>query len=168
MKTIFLSVSVLLFSVVATAQLKPGSYAPEISLPNVADSMVNLSSYKGKVVLVDFWASWCVPCRAENPNVVRLYKKYKARGFEVFGVSIDVKKALWVKAIKQDKITFTQVIDAAGWYSKVAEQYFVDEIPTSFLLDTTGKIIAINAEGVALERKLKKSLQLIGKKGAEN
>lgn len=158
MKTIFLSLSILLLSVAANAQLKPGSYAPEISLPNAADSMVNLSSFKGKVVLVDFWASWCVPCRAENPNVVRLYKKYKAKGFEVFGVSIDVKKALWIKAIKHDKITFTQVIDAAGWYSKTAEQYFVEEIPTSFLLDSTGKIIAINAEGVSLEKKLKQLL----------
>jgi thiol-disulfide isomerase/thioredoxin len=159
MKKFFFIVMLSVSSVMARAQLTLGSIAPEIALPNSADSMISLSSLKGKVVLIDFWASWCVPCRGENPAVVRLYKKYAAKGFEVFGVSIDVKKEAWIKAIKQDKITYTQVVDNTGWYSKVAEQYFVNEIPASFLLDSTGKIVAINAGGYALERKIKKLLQ---------
>ena len=141
-----------------TAQVAIGSMAPEITLPNTKDSVVNLSSYKGKIVLIDFWASWCAPCRAANPGVVRLYNKYKAKGFEVFGVSIDNKKQAWIKAIAQDKIKYTQVNDKGGWYSTVAEKYGVNQIPTSFLLDKTGKIIAIDLEGKELENKLKELL----------
>lgn len=141
-----------------TAQVAIGSMAPEITLPNTKDSVVNLSSYKGKIVLIDFWASWCAPCRAANPGVVKLYNKYKAKGFEVFGVSIDNKKQAWIKAIAQDKIKYTQVNDKGGWYSTVAEKYGVNQIPTSFLLDKTGKIIAIDLEGKELENKLKELL----------
>ena len=159
MKNIFLAVVALFIAANCDAQLVVGGNAPEISLPNVNDSIINLSSLKGKVVLVDFWASWCGPCRAENPSVVKIYKKYKEKGFEVFGVSIDSKKPNWIKAIKQDKITYTQVNDNSGWNSKIAEQYFVIEIPTSFLLDKTGKIIAINEDGTALERQVKKLLE---------
>ena len=134
------------------AQIKLGSSIPEISLPNVNDSIVNLSSFKGKVVLVDFWASWCGPCRATNPSVVRLYKKYKDRGFEVFGVSIDDKKTAWVKAIKQDKIKYTQVNDGGGWNSKVALAFRIEAIPASFLLDKNGNVVAIDAEGNELDK----------------
>lgn len=159
MKKLFLGMMILIVSVTARAQLTIGSYAPEITLPNTTDSIINLSSLKGKVVLVDFWASWCMPCRAGNPEILRLYKKYAAKGFEVFAVSIDVKKEAWIRAIRQDKLTYTQVADNTGWYSKVAEQYFVNEIPASFLLDSTGKIVAINLEGPALDRKIRKLLQ---------
>lgn len=143
---------------IATAQVTIESMAPEITLPNTKDSVVNLSSYKGKIVLIDFWASWCAPCRAANPGVIRLYNKYKAKGFEVFGVSIDNKKQAWVKAIAQDKIKYTQVNDKGGWYSPIAEKYGINQIPTSFLLDRTGKIIAMDLEGKALENKLKELL----------
>ena len=159
MKRIVLALVISFISLGAMAQLQIGSYAPEISLPNSKDSIINLTSFKGKVVLVDFWASWCNPCRASNPGVLKLYKKYKDKGFEVFAVSIDVKKSAWLKAVKQDRLTYTQVNDNTGWYSKVAEQYFVNEIPTSFLLDASGKIIAIDTEAADLDKLLKKMLQ---------
>jgi len=137
-------------SVCCNAQLRMGDAAPEISLPDVKDSMIALSSFRGKVVLVDFWASWCAPCRAANPYVQKLYAKYKDKGFEVFAVSLDKKKNEWLKAIRQDKMKYTQVIDNSGWNSKVAERYFVDFLPTNFLLDRTGKIVAINIDGKEL------------------
>jgi thiol-disulfide isomerase/thioredoxin len=129
------------------AQLRIGGQAPEIELPNKADSIIRLSSLTGKVVLVDFWASWCAPCRQANPYIQKLYKKYQDKGFEVFGVSLDVKKEAWLKAVKQDKLTYMGVIDNMGWNSKVAERFYVDQLPTNFLLDRTGKIVAINIEG---------------------
>ncbi len=158
MKTLLCGILFMVCVFNVQSQLRPGQMAPEISLPNAKDSMVNLSSFKGKVVLVDFWASWCGPCRASNPDVLKLYKKYKAAGFEVFAVSIDSKKMPWLKAIRQDKLTYTQVNDNGGWYSKVAERYFVDEIPTSFLLDKTGKIVDINSDGKQLDNLIKNLL----------
>jgi peroxiredoxin len=136
------------------AQNKLGDVASDIALLNTKDSSINLHSLKGNVVLIDFWASWCGPCRASNPGVVRLYNKYKSKGFVVFGVSIDSKKSNWLKAIKQDKITYIQVNDNAGWNSKVAAAYGVNQIPTTFLLDTDGKIVAIDLEGKLLEKKI--------------
>jgi peroxiredoxin len=136
------------------AQLRPGANAPEIALPDTNDSIIKLSSFAGKVVLIDFWASWCGPCRASIPQVKRLYKKFKDKGFEVFAVSIDDKKEEWLKAIKHDKLLYTLVVDYHGWYSKVLEQYFVDGIPMSFLLDKTGTIVAINLDGRKLEQKI--------------
>src|SRR5688500_2936107 len=99
MKKLFTAVAFVLTISTVNAQLKPGDMTSEISLPNAKDSLVNLSSFKGKIVLLDFWASWCAPCRSANPGVVKLYNKYKAKGFEVFGVSIDSKKAAWLKAV---------------------------------------------------------------------
>lgn len=155
MKKAFLFSIILAGSLLCRAQLKIGEAVPEISLPDARDSIVNLSSLTGKVVLIDFWASWCAPCRAANPYIQKLYKKHKADGFEVFAVSLDVKKEAWLKAVKNDKLTYTGVIDKAGWNSKVAERFFVDQLPTNFLLDKTGKIVAINIEGKELFDKVK-------------
>ena len=155
----FLIILFLLGSVSMQAQLKMGAVVPEIELMSKGDSIVKLSSFNGKVVLIDFWASWCGPCRAANPYVQKLYKKYKASGFEVFAVSLDVNKLLWLKAIKRDKLTYTQVIDSDGWLSKVAEKYYVDALPTNFLIDRTGKIVAINLEGKELFDAVNKLVQ---------
>lgn len=142
----------------AVAQVRVGEMAPEIELLDTKDLPVTLSSLKGKVVLVDFWASWCAPCRESNPSVVKLYAKYKSLGFEVFGVSIDSKKANWLKAIKQDRITYIQVNDPLGWKSLVAERWGIDQIPTTFLVDKSGKVRAIDAEGANLDRFVRKLL----------
>ena len=138
-------------SLFVKAQVAVGDIAPEFSLRNVKDSLLSLSSLHGKVVLLDFWASWCAPCRAANPGLVKLYNKYRPKGFEVLGVSIDSKKEAWLKAVAQDHIQYQQVNDTAGWNSPVAEQYGINQIPTSFLLDKEGKIIAIDLAGVQLE-----------------
>ena len=155
MKKSFLAVLILLGSTVVKAQLRVGELVRDIVLPGKSDSIITLSSLNGKVVLIDFWASWCGPCRASNPYVEKLYKKYQASGFEVFAVSLDVNKPLWLKAIRKDRLTYTQVIDIDGWLSKVAEKYYVDALPTNFLLDKTGKIVAINLDGKELFDKVK-------------
>ena len=155
MKSIMLAAAFMLVGFITNAQVKVDQLAPEISLPGVKDNAINLSSLKGKVVLIDFWASWCGPCRAAIPNVIKLYNKYKAKGFEVFGVSIDSKKADWLKAIASDNIKYTQVMDKDGWNSTVAEKYGVFSIPSTFLLDKTGKVIAVDLDGEELENKVK-------------
>ena len=155
MKKIILALSVLLSAILSKAQLTIGKTVPEIALPGINGNTVTLAALSGKVVLIDFWASWCGPCRMTNPYIQKLYKQYSAKGFEVFAVSLDVNKPLWLKAIKKDRLTYIQVIDIDGWLSKVAEKYFVDALPTNFLLDKTGKIVAINIEGKELFDKVK-------------
>ncbi len=150
---------ILMGSLFGRAQLRVGETVPEIELPGTKDSIIRLSSVNGKVVLIDFWASWCGPCRAANPYLQKLYSKYKDKGFEIFAVSLDTKSKEWLKAIKQDKLRYTQVIDNSGWRSKVAERYFVDQLPTNFLLDRTGKIVAIDLEGKELFDQVKRLVQ---------
>jgi len=136
-----------------------GQTAPEISLPSPDGKEIALSSLKGKVVLIDFWASWCGPCRKEMPNVVKAYAKYKDKGFEIYGVSLDQEKDRWVEAIAKDGITWPQVSDLKYWSSDAAKLYNVQGIPYTVLLDKEGKIIAKNLRGAELEKKIAEILQ---------
>jgi peroxiredoxin len=131
-----------------------GQTAPDIVLPSPDGKEIALSSLKGKVVLIDFWASWCGPCRREMPNVVKAYAKFKDKGFEIFGVSLDQEKDRWVEAIAKDHITWPQVSDLQQWNSVVVKQYNIQGIPYTVLLDKEGKIIAKNLRGAELEEKL--------------
>ena len=131
-----------------------GAVAPDFEQNTPEGKSVKLSDFRGKVVLVDFWASWCGPCRKENPNVVRLYNKYKDKGFEVLGVSLDRTKGKWIKAIEKDGLTWTHISDLKGWKNAVAKQYGVSSIPHTILLDKDGKILARKIRGRNLAIKL--------------
>jgi peroxiredoxin len=132
-----------------------GQPAPDFTANDPEGKRVTLSAYaKGRVVLLDFWASWCAPCRAENPNVVRTYKLYQPKGFTVLGVSLDDNKAPWVKAIQKDRLEWGQVSDLRGWSSDIVAQYGVHAIPMNFLLDRNGRIVAKGLRGDALQRQL--------------
>lgn len=134
--------------------LKPGTLAPEIALPNPNGEIIKLSDYRGDYVLIDFWASWCKPCRMENPNVVRMYNKYSEENFEIFGVSLDKNKEKWENAIAKDNLQWPHVSDLKFWQSAAAQLYNVKSIPFTVLIDPTGKVIATKLRGAALEKKL--------------
>ncbi len=136
-----------------------GSMAPEITMPDVNGKNFSLSSLKGKYVLVDFWASWCGPCRMENPNVVEAYNKYRNKNFTILGVSLDKTKEAWVKAIKEDGLTWNHISDLKFWNSEAVTLYGFNGIPYNVLIDPAGKIIANNLRGSELERKLGEVLQ---------
>src|SRR5213075_1445713 len=154
-----IAVFLILLSTTLKAQVKVGQAAPEISLPDSKDSIINLSSLKGKVVLLDFWASWCGPCRASNKGLGKIYDKYKSKGFEIFSVSIDEEKDKWLKAIKQDKIKWLQVNDPGNWEAKTVVDWRLYAIPTSFLIDKNGVLLAMDLEGKDLEKALKGLLE---------
>lgn len=136
-----------------------GKPAPDFTLPTPDNKSVSLSSLKGKYVLVDFWASWCGPCRKENPNVVKAYNQFKDKNFTILGVSLDEDKGAWQAAIAKDKLTWTHVSDLKGWQSTAAALYNVQSIPANFLLDKDGKIIAKNLRGEDLVTTLSSLIQ---------
>ena len=143
-----------------------GNVAPELALSNPDGKEIKLSSLRGKVVLIDFWASWCGPCRMENPNVVNAFNKYSkmkfkgAKGFTIYNVSLDMKKDPWLAEIKKDGLVWeNHVIDLGGWGSKAAALYGINSIPANFLIDANGVILAKNLRGPALDAEIEKLIK---------
>jgi peroxiredoxin len=136
-----------------------GKQAPDITLNDTAGKPVSLSSFKGKYVLIDFWASWCGDCRRENPNNVKLYQDFNKKGLEIFGISLDRNRGEWVNAIKKDKLSWTHVSDLKFWYSAAAKLYGISSIPHTFLINKEGVIIAKNLYGDELRAKVKEVLK---------
>ncbi|WP_019947998.1 TlpA disulfide reductase family protein [Hymenobacter aerophilus] len=138
-----------------------GAVAPDFTLPTPEGKPVALSSLRGQFVLVDFWASWCGPCREENPNVVKAYNAFKGRNFTVLGVSLDESNARekWLKAIATDQLPWTQVSGLNGWKGEAATRYHIQAIPQNFLIDPSGKIVAVNLRGAALQTTLAQLLK---------
>jgi thiol-disulfide isomerase/thioredoxin len=167
-----LPLQMVVFTTNAFAQSKPadvvvgvniGNKAPDIAMADENGKIIKLSSLKGNVVLIDFWASWCGPCRRENPNVVEAWNKYKdkkfkgAKGFKIYSVSLDKQKDPWLKAIQSDKLTWPDhVSDLKGWQNQAAGIYGVNSIPANFLIDADGVILAKNLRGIDLHYQLEK------------
>ncbi|MDB4105395.1 AhpC/TSA family protein [Salibacteraceae bacterium] len=136
------------------AKLAIGAPAPEISLPQPSGEVLKLSDLRGQYVLIDFWASWCGPCRKENPNVRKVYAKYHDKGFEILGVSLDKNSSAWLNAIQQDGLQWKHISDLKYWQSSVVPEYQIKGIPLTFLVDPEGNIVAKNLRGPSLEAKL--------------
>jgi peroxiredoxin len=132
-----------------------GQIAPEFEMENPDGKIIKLSDYRGKYLMIDFWASWCGPCRRENPNVAKLYNSVKGRDFDILGVSLDTDRESWLKAIKDDGLVWHHVSDLKGWDNRVAKLYGVSSIPHTVLLDKEGKIIGKNLRGEQLSEKIK-------------
>lgn len=139
--------------------LQVGAVAPDFTLPDVDGNQVSLSSFRGKYVLIDFWAAWCPDCRKENPNIVAAWEKFKDKNFAILGVSLDRQKEAWLAAIEKDNLTWTHVSDLKDWKSDVAQLYAVRWIPINYLLGPNGVILAVGLEGEALTNKLSEVLK---------
>lgn len=138
----------------SAAAVEIGTVAPDFSAPNVDGKATSLKSAMGKLTLIDFWASWCGPCRKENPNVVALYKDFHAKGLNIIGVSLDESADKWKDAIAKDQLTWTHISNLKGWQDPIAQRYFVDGIPATFLLDEKGVVIAKDLRGDELRAKV--------------
>lgn len=138
--------------------LQPGREFPDFSVTDVAGKPLSVSQYRGKVVLIDFWATWCPPCVAEMPHVIAAYQKYHEKGFEVIGISLDRQKDALLKYIEKNKMTWPQYYDGDKPEASLADKYGIESIPTTYLVDKDGKIVATNLRGDALEEQLAKLL----------
>lgn len=136
-----------------------GGLAPEIAVSDPEGNPIKLTDFRGKVVLIDFWAAWCRPCRMENPNVVRMYARFRNKGFEIFGVSLDRDKEAWLQAIKDDKLTWKHGSELRFWQSSFVPTYNLEGIPMTYLVDAEGRIIAKGLRGADLEKKLEEILK---------
>lgn len=145
--------------VTAAKNIPVGKQLDDFTQPDTAGVPVSLSSLRGKYVLIDFWASWCGPCRRENPNVVNAFNRYRNKNFTVLGVSLDRNKIPWIDAIKMDGLDWTQLSDLAFWNNAVAKQFGINSIPQNYLIDPEGKIVGMNLRGAALHKKLAKLLK---------
>ena len=143
----------------ASLRLNPGNMAPAFSLPDTSGNSISLENYKGKVVLLDFWASWCPDCRRANPYMVELYRRYHAKGLEFIGISLDNKRERWTAAIAADTLAWTHLSSLKGWNCPVAVEYNIHWIPTVVLIDRDGRIVCRGLEGDALEAKIKETLK---------
>ena len=157
-----LLVSIFLFCIIAGSKAQVvgtdvGDIAPEIDLPDLKGNLVALSSLRGSLVLVDFWASWCGPCIKEQPSLLKLHNTYPEK-LSIYGVSMDTKKALWTAAIAKGKLPWTNVSDLKYWQSPVVGAYMLQSVPLNFLIDKNGIILAKNIHGQALEDKIKSLL----------
>ncbi|HLG40235.1 MAG TPA: TlpA disulfide reductase family protein [Chitinophagaceae bacterium] len=161
MKKTTLILFITAFSVSAFSQELPNitDSRVQIKLPTVKGDSLTLASLKGKVILLDFWASWCGPCRSANKQLVKLYAKYKPQGFEIFSVSVDQKKNDWEKAISKDKITWIQVNDPRGWDAQTAVNWNIIQLPTTYLINKKGDVVSIDLEGKELDEEVKKLLE---------
>ncbi len=140
------------------SQPRQGYPADEIALPGVQGDTLRLSALKGKVVLIDFWASWCGPCRMANRGLTKIYSKFKNKGFEIFSISLDDNAAAWERAMKKDKINWLQVREGGGWEAATARKWNITAIPTNFLMDKDGTLLAMDLEGKQLEHALQELL----------
>lgn len=131
----------------------------QIKLPDPKGDSVSLVSMKGKVIILDFWASWCVPCAYANRELVQLYKDYKSKGLEIFSVSIDESKKAWQKAITRQRLTWTHVNDPGGWDAQTGLRWNVQALPTTYLINKNGDVVSVNLEGKELKENVKKLLQ---------